>query len=105
MGDYPTNDELKTIETWEFKDSKDLHNLLAYIRNRWWMPDWGWRQKKNKYWISTAGWSGNEDIMESMKRNFMFWMTCWKTHRVGGHYTFTVPRIAKEKKHGRHSKD
>ena len=91
---YPTDEELRTIIDWDWQ--RGWKPLLAYVRTLWWLPDWGWTEKGNRYWLSTGGWSGNESIIDAMKRNYMFWSLCWQSSRRGGHYRFVVPRIAKK---------
>ena len=39
-------------------------------------------------YISTGGWSGNEDLIGAMQNNAMLWIMTWVSSRRGGHYTF-----------------
>ena len=94
MADYPTEKELKIIENWDFRAG--WKKLFEFIEGIWWAADWGWTQRGKrviKYDISTGGWSGNADIIWSMKTNFMFWSMCWISHRRGGHFRFEVRPI------------
>lgn len=91
--EYPTRKELKTIRKWPITTRKDTVDLLAYIKDIW--ERWGFFTKRGStYWLSTGGWSGNEEIIEAMKENAMFWMLCWYSSKRGGHYVFKIPRIA-----------
>jgi len=85
---YPDEEELKQIETW---NGNDLVGLMDYVHDLWHWPDWGWNQDGNRYAISTGGWSGNEDIIAALERNFIFWAMCWQVSRRGGHYEFEIP--------------
>ena len=82
---YPTEETLKQIEE---MDCKDFHAFMDFIHNEWEFADWGWKRDGDVYYISTGGWSGNEDLIQSMRKNFMFWMLFWQQSRRGGHYIF-----------------
>ncbi len=88
---YPTEEELAKIRAWPWQDSA---GLMSFIKSIWYLADWGWREepgeKKGKihYAISTAGWSGNEDLIAAMMENQMFWTFNWVSSRRGGHYEF-----------------
>lgn len=94
MGDYPTEDELKTIREWPIEDPE---GWFRFIHSIWWARDWGWREAPardellnrsvQRYSISTGGWSGNEDIIDAMGQNLLWAMT-WMSSRRGGHYVF-----------------
>jgi hypothetical protein len=93
---YPTDEALLKIEKWPFED---LSGLMEFIKELWWEVEWGWQEKEKTkflghtvtlYKISTGGWSGNEDLIEAMGRNDMFWMMCWASSRRGGHFEFEV---------------
>lgn len=96
---YPEDHELETIRTWD----KDPVELMEYIYCRWQYRDWGWKQKrlyadkrrheppKMVYYVSTAGWSGNESIIDALQGNFIFWGLYWHQSRAGGHYIFKIP--------------
>jgi hypothetical protein len=85
---YPTKEELKKIEEWPIKDSLEL---MDFAHSLWEYADCGyWVQKGKKYYISTAGWSGNEEIISALEGNRPFWILHWQQSRRGGHYIFHV---------------
>jgi hypothetical protein len=92
--DYPSDEELKTIEDWPHTD---IRNLIKYVKDLWHIPEWGWRETPSPepeqgtiYLISTGGWSGNEDLIMALQKNLMFWPLCWYSSRRGGHFEFRV---------------
>jgi hypothetical protein len=95
--EYHTDKELKEIQNW---DVKDAHNLIERLRDMWQykhylIENWGLDHIYNErpvlmLELHTCGWSGNEDIIEALHKNKLFWlMWWWKTER-GGHYYFEV---------------
>jgi hypothetical protein len=85
---YPTNEELETIAAWDYKDPKGWFN---YIDSLWSYPDYFESSDYELLWkISTGGWSGNEDMINSMQDNKMLWMTTWYSSTRGGHYIFKL---------------
>jgi hypothetical protein len=87
---YPTEKTLRTIRRWPLQDFK---GLMEYIFEAWKYADWGWSRYGRRYSISTAGWSGNEEIIGALNANRMFWSLCWHSSRRGGHYVFKIPKI------------
>jgi hypothetical protein len=85
--DYPTEEDLQRIREWP---STDLDGLMAFVRACWKYADWGWLQEGRRFSISTAGWSGNEELIEAMQENFVFWALCWQSSRKGGHFEFEL---------------
>lgn len=83
---YPTEDELKRVREWP----GSFVTLLEFVRSLWWNPEWGWEQRGTKYYISTGGWSGNEDLIDALRDHKWFWMFCWVSSRRGGHYRFKI---------------
>jgi hypothetical protein len=98
---YPTEAALEKIEKWDYKDG--WTELLAFVRELWAYTEY-WREEKNVatidlpnykvvadvYYVSTAGWSGNESIIHALEKNWMFWTFCWEQSNRGGHYIFHV---------------
>lgn len=95
---YPDNKELRKIEKWDYKD---IFNLIQFVKERWAYADWGWKEfwgkdgTMGKYFvfnlhISTAGWSGNESLINSLLKNTMFSVLAYTSWRRGGHYTFEI---------------
>ena len=92
---YPTEDALTIIEKWSWEDST---GWFEFIKSIWHLRSWGWSEcevidevtdKRGWcYYISTAGWSGNESIIRSMEKNDMLWALTWVQSRRGGHYIF-----------------
>ncbi len=86
MNDYPTDEQLETIKNWK---ADDFVGLMKYVRFLWNYADVGyWVEIEGEYRISTAGWSGNEDIIFAMKQNHIWWMMFWYQSQRGGHYIF-----------------
>ena len=90
---YPTEAALDKIANW----NNDITGWFEFIKNLWRLKDYGWEEKNvphpwkenitvYQYHISTAGWSGNEDIIRAMTGNHVLWSICWVQSRRGGHY-------------------
>lgn len=85
---YPTKDELKKIAEWPHDDYK---RLMEFVKERWEFSDVGYfEQDGDRYFLSTGGWSGNEEIIHALYENLLFWALCWQSSRRGGHYEFIV---------------
>lgn len=96
---YPTEAALEIIEKWHWTDKK---GWFEFIKGLWWMPDFGWHEVDephsyrpnvlvHMYYLSTAGWSGNEALIRAMENNVNFlWTTSWVQSRRGGHYIFEM---------------
>ena len=93
---YPEVFELEKIEQWDYKD---FVNLIDFIEERWTYAESGYFSKE---WtkddihgmdeltvnMSTAGWSGNESIIESLLKNRLFCMCWYYSWRRGGALCF-----------------
>lgn len=94
---YPTEDALDLITIWHWDDAR---GWFDFIKSIWAYRDWGWKEQEvideitNKkewcYYISTAGWSGNESIIRAMEKNTWMWGLNWVQSRRGGHYIFQL---------------
>ena len=76
----------------------DARELLASLREAWMYPTY-WDEEDgvdildrpvHRYHVSTAGWSGNESLIEALRNHWIFWMRFWVEERVGGHFIFEV---------------
>ena len=85
---YPTEEELRIVRDWPY--TKGHLGLLEYVEGLWRSPEWGISKEGSEWSMSTGGWSGNEEIIEALGENVMFWMMCWVQSRRGGHYVFRV---------------
>lgn len=97
LNGYPEEHELEKIRNWELQQAPQL---IEYIRERWWMPDWGFKLDGNTLELHTGGWSGNESIIEALMESAdgMFWGIYWKESRRGGHYYFDCDLVGEEMK-------
>lgn len=86
---YPTDEELRTIRDWKFSKAHSTGDWLEYVRGVWRYPERAVRVGDGWWYFSTGGWSGNEELIDSMKRNVVGWMSSWEIHRSGGHWWFT----------------
>jgi hypothetical protein len=101
---YPTEGTLWAIAHWPWDDSRGWFSFLQKV---WYMADWGWHETEEsrnaasdgrgervrRYRLSTAGWSGNESLVQAMKENEMLWHFTWVQSRRGGHYIFEDPGV------------
>jgi hypothetical protein len=95
---YPTKWAGLVIRLWPFDQPTEW---FEFIHDLWYLKSWGWHEKITRreifddeevrqYHISTAGWSGNEYLIEQMEKNWMLWGNTWVQSRRGGHYIFEV---------------
>lgn len=88
---YPTQETLEAVKNWKISSNKDINELLGFVRKVW---QYGFSLEvfgegtKRHIQLSTSGWSGNEDLIEALQSNRMFWLLCWFESRRGGHYKF-----------------
>lgn len=90
--EYAKQRELTRIAKWNYADP---WGWFEYVIARWWMPAWGIRRVRNRLYMSTGGWSGNEEIIGAMRKNYLLWGKTWYVHRTGGHFIFKVPPMKK----------
>jgi hypothetical protein len=99
---YPTDHALLIVKHWHWSDPK---GWFEFIESIWHLASWGWEEKTEKhelfderdvhrYYVSTAGWSGNESIIKAMQQNKMMWHLNWVQSRRGGHYIFELKEIS-----------
>lgn len=98
--EYPTQEELIKIETWDYKD--DFEGLGEFVCNLWHFSDWAvyrdWAKDEyggeyRELRLATAGWSGNESIISALHENRMFSMLCWQSSHRGGLHIYRIPKI------------
>jgi len=81
---YPDKDELEKIKSWNWRDGE---GLLEYVAGLWHWDNYAW-QKGKLWFLSTGGWSGNEELIDAMQENLVWWMFHWYRSTRGGHYEF-----------------
>lgn len=94
---YPTDETLKTISSWSYKDG--FIELANYASKAWHWDDMATKReimlpdgrKLIEYTFITGGWSGNEDIICAMKNNAVFHAICWRESHRGGKHVYEVP--------------
>lgn len=87
---YPTEETLRQIREAPTLKREDCITLLAAVREVWSYADGYWEQEGDVYRLSTAGWSGNEDIIGALQDNHAFWVLHWLSSRRGGHFEFQL---------------
>ena len=96
---YPTDETLALVKEY----SGSVLDFFAELKKVWYLASWGWHEengfragfrrkdhKVRRFHISTAGWSGNESLVDAMKENYFLWHFSWVQERVGGHFIFEV---------------
>lgn len=101
---YPTDELLDLIEHWNYKALPELFQFIkplwAYANDGFWeeceVIDEITGKKGYYYYLSTAGWSGNEDIIRAMQANHLVWCLTWVQSRRGGNYIFELREFSEE---------
>ena len=89
---YPTEETCQIIEKWVLKEPKDWYDLMEFVHEAWNYKNY-FRVRGRFYRLATGGWSGNEDIISSLKTNYMFWGLCWHMSKRGGCHLFELPEL------------
>lgn len=90
--EYPTEEQLAEIQNWDCITYMGAVKLAEYICALWHYgePYCSIRGKYVKVLkLSTGGWSGNEDIMAALNKNFLFRRYFYSLH-AGGHYVYKI---------------
>lgn len=88
---YPTDEELDAIKGWTFEQPNSFKLFMEYIEGNCWSEYGRIKHRGRTYWFYTGGWSGNEEIIDTMQDNFIFWSVCWVSIKRGGAYKFLLP--------------
>ena len=91
---YPDEDELQDIRDAAAFEAVNAFDLLEQVRKLWHWPSYATVTNDGEnlmHEFCTGGWSGNEDLIEALKDNRMFWMRWWKLSERGGRYVFETP--------------
>ena len=89
---YPDEESLKQIKEWDILENGVL-GLLDIVKEN---TKWADRQITHRgkrvvyYTYHTGGWSGNEDVIKALMRNFFFRSLYWEKTERGGHYYFRI---------------
>ena len=94
--EYPTDEDLGLISNWSIKD---ITGWFDYVQSVWALTKWKIEDATDditerpvtRYTISTGGWSGNEELIGAMQRNWLMWNVTWVQSNRGGHYIFQDP--------------
>lgn len=93
---YPTELACERIKAWHWSDPS---GWMQFIESIWHLREFGWSEADephdwkegetvHRFHVSTAGWSGNEALINAMQENTMLWHLMWVQSRRGGHYIF-----------------
>lgn len=88
MSDYPEKADLDKIANWP---QEDFQGWMEFIATIWWGNEEGnyvCEHVPGEWAVSTVGWSGNEEIISTMRKNQFMWMCHWYSSKRGGHYIF-----------------
>ncbi len=92
MSEYPSEDVLQEIEKFSLTERK-VEDLLEIVKEAW--NDIGnfvlIGKSKKRLELHTGGWSGNEDIINALRNNRLFFPIYWYKSERGGHYYFKIP--------------
>ena len=101
---YPTEETLKEIREWKEPFTKGTaEDLLEFCMDAWekTFGDIGYivcglDSSGSDYEFTTGGWSGNEDVINAMQENRLFWSLCWQESKRGGYHRFFTGGLLEE---------
>jgi len=89
---YPDERSLERIMKWDIL-KQGVQDLLDLVKENTNTPDWSFSVKGKRvlrFEYHTGGWSGNEDVIDALRQNLLFWSMYWQKSEVGGHYYFRI---------------
>jgi len=82
---YPTENTLALIRKWDFSDYEGLARFVCAA----WNSDYGlFSFMDGKLTLVTGGWSGNEEVLDALNDNQIWWVSYWQSSTRGGRYEF-----------------
>ena len=100
---YPEESVIRKIKKWDIM-KEGVDGLLDLVEENWkYAEAGGFRltgKQVRKLECHTYGWSGNEDIIQALEKNTMFWPLYWYKSLRGGHYYFQIKLFHKGAKKG-----
>lgn len=92
---YPTNKTLEIIRTMNAIDEAKAQELFRLVQSLWWYGTM--KETKPGLWVcATAGWSGNESLMNSVLDNASLRAYSYMMYVSGGLFVFAISKEAKE---------
>jgi len=89
---YPDEKSLIQIREWDIL-KQGVQGLLDLVEENTNHPDWSISIKGKRvlhYEYHTGGWSGNEDVIDALRENMLFFSMFWEKSTRGGHYYFKI---------------
>lgn len=92
-----TSQDLRTIKSWT--KSQGWDKLMQFCWEKWRFAVFGYfmNMGKGRWKIGTNGMSGNEKIVEALRKNTIFWSECWESSNRGGWHEFQLTQKRKKK--------
>lgn len=93
---YPTEEWINFIKKFD-GNTMPIMDFVELWKANWWQLNYGFHMKRKykgiiKLYVSTGGWSGNEETINAIVSNF--WLNIslgYYQWNRGGHYIFHIP--------------
>jgi hypothetical protein len=80
--------DLDRIANWPLTTQKDYVALMTYVRGLW-SGQGRWDRTEGVYELHAT--EDDEDLIESLRDNALFWATCWESSNRHGTHVFRTP--------------